>query len=167
MRIRRASESFLRENAEFAGAYLPEILESYKSFADFLKHGFAFFALEGENICGNIISNGEYNGCFIVGADTKAEYRRRGIASALLRTAIESARERGNEIIWECAEENIPSVRTAESCGMHRCGEFSSAGLNSNRKLRKINQIVSTACEIEFSKTNIGAVVRAALLIYF
>lgn len=124
MRIRRASESFLRENAEFAGAYLPEILESYKSFADFLKHGFAFFVLEGENICGNIISNGEYNGCFIVGADTKAEYRRRGIASALLRTAIESARERGNEIIWECAEENIPSVRTAESCGMHRCGEF-------------------------------------------
>ena len=96
MRIRRASESFLRENAEFAGAYLPEILESYKSFADFLKHGFAFFALEGENICGNIISNGEYNGCCIVGADTKAEYRRRGIASALLRTAIESARERGN-----------------------------------------------------------------------
>ena len=46
------------------------------------------------------------------------------IASALLRTAIESARERGNEIIWECAEENIPSVRTAESCGMHRCGDF-------------------------------------------
>lgn len=89
-----------------------------------MKHGFAFFALEGENICGNIISNGEYNGCCIVGADTKAEYRRRGIASALLRTAIESARERGNEIIWECAEENIPSVRTAESCGMHRCGEF-------------------------------------------
>lgn len=124
MRIWRASESFLRENAEFAGAYLPEILESYKSFADFLKHGFAFFVLEGENICGNIISNGEYNGCCIVGADTKAEYRRRGIASALLRTAIESARERGNEIIWECAEENIPSVRTAESCGMHRCGEF-------------------------------------------
>ena len=35
MRIRRASESFLRENAEFAGAYLPEILESYKSFAVF------------------------------------------------------------------------------------------------------------------------------------
>lgn len=124
IRIERATERFFRDNAEAASVYLPEIAESFKNLESFLKHGFAFFALDGENVCGNLIANGAYGGSYTVGADTKTEYRRRGIASALLRAAVKFAQAQGGEIIWECAEENLPSVRTVEGCGLKRCGEF-------------------------------------------
>ncbi len=122
--LRRIDPNFAANNFDFKLRLHDEILESYVSMDSFFRNGLAYIALDGDNIIANLIANGRYGNCLILGADTDEEYRQQGIAASLLLSAAQYARAHELDLIWECAECNIASVKTAEKCGFQRLYSF-------------------------------------------
>lgn len=122
--IIRLNDSFAKSNFDFITAISPEICESYRDVSKFLKNGIGYVALDGDSIIGNVLSNGVYAKAQVLGADTLIEYRRQGVATALLLSAVCDAEKHGYDLIWECVESNIPSVLTAQKCGLSLEGSF-------------------------------------------
>ena len=56
--------------------------------------------------------------------ETYEEYRKQGIASSLLLTAVRYAQANGFDLIWECVEDNLPSIKTAMKCGFRKTSSF-------------------------------------------
>lgn len=115
--IKQFDRNFTMNNLDFSIRINNEILESYQNMELFLKNGLGFAALDGDSITATLISNGNFQNCFILGAETYEEYRKRGIASSLLLTAVQYSHARNCDLVWECAESNLASVNTVEKCG--------------------------------------------------
>lgn len=115
--LKRLELEFIKDNVWFPIELKDELLESYESIELFLKNGLGFAALDNDHIIANLIANANYENCFVLGADTDEEYRMKGIASSLLLTAVQYACSNNCDLIWECAETNIASVKTVQKCG--------------------------------------------------
>lgn len=122
--IRRLDSEFVSQNETFLLCYSDEICASFDSIDDFLKNSIGYVALDGEAVIGNLLANGKYKNAYILGAETCEEYRRKGIASSLLRSAMLEANRKGFELVWECAEVNTESVLTVEKCGFKKVSDF-------------------------------------------
>lgn len=116
-KLKRIDLEFINNNTWFPIELKDELLESYESIELFLKNGLGFAALDSDHIIANLIANANYENCFVLGADTDEEYRLKGIASSLLLTAVQYAYSHNCDLIWECAETNIASVKTVQKCG--------------------------------------------------
>lgn len=115
-KLKRIDLEFINNNTWFPIELKDELLESYESIELFLKNGLGFAALDSDHIIANLIANANYENCFVLGADTDEEYRLKGIASSLLLTAVQYAYSHNCDLIWECAETNIASVKTVQKC---------------------------------------------------
>lgn len=118
----KANKAFSDQNPFFLEIFSDELSLSYQPLQKFFTHGLAYIALDnsvaGEpKIIGNIISGGHYKNQFILGADTSEAYRRKGICSSLLSLAAIDAKKNHFNLVWECATDNVPSVKTVEKCG--------------------------------------------------
>ncbi len=118
----KADKAFSDKNPCFMNSFSNELSLSYQPVQKFFTHSLAYIALDkskgGEaKIIGNIISGGHYKNQFVLGADTDESYRQRGVCSSLLFLAARDAKESRFNLVWECATDNVPSVKTVEKCG--------------------------------------------------
>lgn len=82
-------------------------------------------ALDGEHVCGYVDTEYEHWNRRLVIADIEvaAGYRRLGIGRALLRHAIDRARELGASHVWlEVTNLNAPAIHAYRSMGFTLCG---------------------------------------------
>jgi len=89
----------------------------YGSVENFLKRGFGWCILNGDQIASTcwavFVGGGEVE----IDIHTTEAYRRRGLAYLLASSFIEDCLKRGLNPIWGCWPENMPSVRLAKKLG--------------------------------------------------
>ena len=122
--IRRIDYELISGCPDFRLGLEGEILESYSSLNSFVNNGLGYAAVDGDKIIANLIANAVFSKTFVLGADTYEEYRKQGIASSLLLTAVRYAQANGFDLIWECVEDNLPSIKTAMKCGFRKTSSF-------------------------------------------
>jgi GNAT superfamily N-acetyltransferase len=96
---------------------LAEIRSMWPSEPRFHHYGFGTVAVvEGQIICWCTAEYVSPTACGI-GIATSPRYGRRGVATATAAHVLQEARARGITACWECARDNLPSVRVAEKLG--------------------------------------------------
>ncbi len=87
---------------------------------NFLKNGSGYLAFFQERYCGTAFSAAVSSEEVDIGVEVAAEYRGRGIASALVQKMCAEVIAQGKRPVWAHAEANAASMRTALRCGFIR-----------------------------------------------
>lgn len=107
-------------------AYLTaEMCSERQSAEDFLEKSFGVCLVRDDEIVGWCLS--EYNSAdrCEVGIETRADYRRRGLATVMASTLVEQALSRGiSQIGWHCYASNTASVATALKVGFEKQRDY-------------------------------------------
>ena len=90
---------------------------SWESDEQFLRNGFGFVAMEGDNICAVAFSSAVSDEEVDIGVETYEAYRRNGLAAALAQKMCEEITAGGRNPVWSHAEANSGSGSTAHKCG--------------------------------------------------
>jgi RimJ/RimL family protein N-acetyltransferase len=84
----------------------------------FLARGFGFMLLDGERAASWCLADSASGARCEVGIHTHPDYRRRGLATAVVAAAAAHALSQGyDEVGWHCGEENVGSQGVAEKVG--------------------------------------------------
>ncbi len=119
--VQRADRSLL----DRAGLEIPDdvknVLEMCGPDDDPAQVGFGFVALHEGKIAAHAVVDCIVGDAGDIGLVTAEDYRRRGLATITSAAAIEYGFSHGLKMIdWECSEDNIGSLRTAEKLGFER-----------------------------------------------
>lgn len=101
-----------------------EIRSMWKLEKKFLKNGFGYCALEGENIVAWCTAEYVSRGACGIGIETLEDYQKRGIATELCLNFVNKCRKLNITPYWDCWTRNIPSVRVAEKAGFERVSDY-------------------------------------------
>jgi RimJ/RimL family protein N-acetyltransferase len=74
---------------------------------------------EGKVVC-EAASGAPTNGCIEVGVTTAEEHRQRGLATVACAHLIGMCEALGYATWWDCAKQNIPSIKLARKLGYHK-----------------------------------------------
>ncbi|WP_242942304.1 GNAT family N-acetyltransferase [Hathewaya proteolytica] len=99
--------------------------ESWISKDDFLKNGFGFCIVNGNDIVSWCISDYVMGNKCEIGIETDEGYRKNGFATIVVSVCIKYCMENNiDHIWWHCFESNIGSQKTAEKVGFKLCKEY-------------------------------------------
>jgi RimJ/RimL family protein N-acetyltransferase len=82
-----------------------------------IQHTLGVVILHGEIIVCEAATGAPTHGLIEVGVTTAEAYRGKGFASIACARLIEMCEEEGYKTWWDCAKQNIPSVRLAKRLG--------------------------------------------------
>ena len=88
--------------------------------AAFLRNGYGYVAFDYDRCCGVAFSAAVSSEEVDIGVEVYPEYRRRGIAAALVRKMCAEINSQGKRPVWAHAETNAGSMHTALKCGFVR-----------------------------------------------
>lgn len=88
--------------------------------AAFLRNGYGYVAFDHDRCCGVAFSAAVSSEEVDIGVEVYPEYRRRGIAAALVRKMCAEINSQGKRPVWAHAETNAGSMHTALKCGFVR-----------------------------------------------
>ena len=109
-------EQISEENiSKIRGRIIPSF--SWEDRESFLKRGFGYIALEGENVCAVAFSSAISSEEIDIGVETLEEYRGNGLSSTLARRMCAHIISIGKQPVWAHASSNIGSKKTALACG--------------------------------------------------
>jgi RimJ/RimL family protein N-acetyltransferase len=119
--VQRADNSLL----ERAGLEIPEdvrdVLEMCGPGDDPAQKGFGFVAFHQGQIVAHAVVDCIVGDAGDMGLFTHEDYRRRGLATLTAAAAVEYGLAHGlNMVNWDCGEDNVGSLRTAEKLGFER-----------------------------------------------
>ena len=118
-RIKRVDEALLKN----PGLEIPEHLTSWTeinwgSTSDFFRKGFGFCMLHGKKIVSWSVADCISGDSCEIGIRTRADYRRRGLATLTAVAAVDYWLSSGfRSVGWHCDESNLPSIGVAEKVG--------------------------------------------------
>jgi RimJ/RimL family protein N-acetyltransferase len=96
------------------------IVGNWGSVAAFLERGFGAVTIHGDRVVSWSVCDCVTSDACEIGIHTAPGFRRRGLAAATAAAAAECAFSLGYARVgWQCAEDNIGSIRTAERVGFH------------------------------------------------
>lgn len=105
-----------RENvSKIEGRIIPSF--SWESSERFLKQGFGYIAHDHGRVCAVAFSAAVSSSEIDIGVETKEEYRRMGLASALANRMCEHIIGIGKKPVWAHSISNRGSMNTALNCG--------------------------------------------------
>ena len=82
-----------------------------------------FVAVNAQGVCGYVSAEDICGECYMNNLAVSGEYRRQGIAAALMARLIEASRSRGCEFLTlEVREGNVPARKLYEACGFSLVG---------------------------------------------
>jgi RimJ/RimL family protein N-acetyltransferase len=96
-------------------------VDEWGSAANFLQNGFGFCLIDGDVIVSRCMADCVSGSSCEIGIGTDPDYRRRGFAALTVTATVEFCLHRGLEHIgWHASDTNLPSQKTAETCGFER-----------------------------------------------
>lgn len=119
--IVQVNQEFIRKLQ--AGVYdNPEILSerllvSWGNFEKFLAKSVAYVATIETSIVAVIVGTARYQDVIPIDIETKAEHRKKGLASILTQFFVKECVDRGIIAQWNCVDSNIASRKTVEKAG--------------------------------------------------
>jgi GNAT superfamily N-acetyltransferase len=99
-------------------------LDSFGSVQAVLQHTLGVVILDGEMLACEAATGASTHWRIEVGVTTAEAYRRRGLATLACQRLIELGEARGYSTWWDCARQNIPSVRLARRLGYKNEREY-------------------------------------------
>jgi len=94
---------------------------NWGSTADFLQRGFGFVAIRTDKVVSWSLADCIGGDACEIGIHTLPAYRRRGLATITAAAAVDHASSLGLSLVgWQCAEDNLGSIRTAEKVGFEK-----------------------------------------------
>lgn len=108
---------FQVQKIDLALAEQVEVLTSWATINDFLKHGLGFAVLKGPEIISSCISVFASQDTLEIDLRTEEKYRRHGFATLVASAFIEGCLQSGKHPNWECFWDNEPSSSLAKKLG--------------------------------------------------
>ena len=99
-------------------------VSAFSSEENVLKHTLGVVVLHGGQVVCEAATGGLTHGRIEVGVTTHESHRQRGLASLACLRLIQMCEERGYETWWDCAKQNIPSVKLAYKLGYQNEREY-------------------------------------------
>ncbi len=96
-----------------------EIDQWWNSRDDYFSHNHGFSVIHEDEIIARCLLDSRTDLQKAIGIAVDKRFRKRGIAAAIASRMINDIISSGFEVYWECMNENLPSRKTAEKCGMH------------------------------------------------
>ncbi len=87
------------------------------------QEGIGYVAIQDNTVVARASMLFQVDGYGNISVDTKEGHRRKGLAAYLAQKTIEDTLKRGLTPIWDCAEDNLASERTAEKLGFLKVRE--------------------------------------------
>lgn len=116
--VRRIDEALLNRPGLGIPDGLRDWMDEQGSQADFLERSFGFATVHGDEIVSWALSDGVSGDTTEIGIHTAGDFRRRGLAAITTAATVEHALARGlSKVNWQCADDNVASIRTAEKVG--------------------------------------------------
>jgi GNAT superfamily N-acetyltransferase len=125
--VHRLDEVFLNRS----GLTIPDHIQGWMegnwgSTADFLQRGFGFVTLCGNECVAWSVADCRSGDACEIGIRTVEQYRRRGLAAITAAATVEYALSHGfSRVGWQCSEDNLGSIGTAEKVGFERERDYS------------------------------------------
>jgi RimJ/RimL family protein N-acetyltransferase len=132
----RLDEAFLNR----PGLTLPDHIKSWMegnwgSTADFLQRGFGTVTLCANECVAWSLADCRSGDACEIGIQTAKPYRRRGLAAITAAAAAEYALSHGfSRVGWQCSEDNLGSIGTAEKVGFVKERNYTMYGVSLNRE---------------------------------
>lgn len=120
--VYRLDEVFLNRS----GVTIPDHIKGWMegnwgSTADFLQKGFGFVTLCATECVAWSVADCRSGDACEIGIRTVEQYRRRGLAAITAAATVEHALSHGfSKVGWQCSEDNLGSIGTAEKVGFER-----------------------------------------------
>jgi len=92
-------------------------LASFGSLAKVMEQTIGMVVLEGDTVVCEAATGAPTQGRMEVGATTAESYRQRGFATSACASLIRACEARGLSTWWDCAKQNVPSVKLAQKLG--------------------------------------------------
>jgi GNAT superfamily N-acetyltransferase len=89
-----------------------------------LQNTFGILILDGDTLVCEAATGAPTHGRIEVGVTTAEPYRRQGLATIACAHLIELCEEQGYRTWWDCAKQNVPSVRLARRLGYQKQPEY-------------------------------------------
>jgi RimJ/RimL family protein N-acetyltransferase len=102
-------------------------IHEWASLDEFLEKGFGFITVYDHDVVSWCMADAVHEQACEIGIYTEARYRMRGLGAATTAAAVEFAFSRGlQKVGWHCADNNYPSIRTAERVGFELEDKYTS-----------------------------------------
>lgn len=95
-----------------------EILQWWNNFEDYLKHNTGLVAMKNDKIVGRCILDGSTDTMMAIGIAVVEKFKDKGIATSLVSEMVKHVIDSGYMPYWECMDDNYPSIKLAEKCGL-------------------------------------------------
>jgi len=125
--VHRLDEAILnRPGLEIPGHIKGWITNNWGTTADFMQRGFGFVTLHDEvgsvmQVVSWSLADCRSGDACEIGIHTTEQYRRRGLATLAAAATVEYALSNGFSTVgWQCSEDNLGSIGTAEKVGFER-----------------------------------------------
>ncbi len=118
--LRQIDEELFRRCLEIP--WCRDLVAQYRDYAQYREYGLGMVILRDGEIVSGAGSYSGYRGGIEIEVDTKAEYRRRGLAGACCARLILECRKRGWYASWDA--QNLWSVALAQKLGYHPDHEY-------------------------------------------
>ncbi len=96
----------------------------WQSKDDFLKNGYGKVILNNDHPVSICYSSCVVNGVSEIDIATLPHYQGKGLAKAVAEAFIEESIKNGIQANWDCFEENVPSLKTANNLGFIKVKEY-------------------------------------------
>ncbi|HYA57245.1 MAG TPA: GNAT family N-acetyltransferase [Thermoplasmata archaeon] len=100
---------------QIQGSVIPQLF--WDSPGDFLRSGVGFSLLMGKRVVSTCFSSFIIGRQLELGAETRREYRNRGLSIFPATAMVDHCLANGYEPVWACRKENLPSFKLAEKLG--------------------------------------------------
>lgn len=117
--IKAIDETFINQRQIKGISFIEdEILTWWDSFEEYLSNNMGLVAVRYDKIVGRCLLDGKTETLMAIGIAVKDKHKGNGVASALASTMINHIIEHGYSPYWECMDDNEPSIKIAEKCGL-------------------------------------------------
>jgi len=111
-------------SAESKKYLLSKVSEFWDSLDAFLRIGFGYVVLVGDEIASLCFSGFVAGNIYVIDIETKESHRRKGYAEVVSQAFVKNCIDMHLHPHWDCMAENTASLRLAEKLGFTKCNEY-------------------------------------------
>ncbi len=120
--VHRIAEALLNRPGLIIPRPVKDWMEEWGSITNFLERGFGFVTIHDDSnkVVSWSLADGISGNTCEIGIFTISAFRRRGLATITTAAVVDYALSNGWMVGWDCAEDNLNSIRTAEKVGFEK-----------------------------------------------
>ncbi|MGN0483085.1 MAG: GNAT family N-acetyltransferase [Lachnospiraceae bacterium] len=121
--IERVTSDFLKKGYHDTELILDEIKQAYGDDNVDFEYNIMYAAIKDQTVVARADMLFHDNGYGNISVHTQESHRRKGLSAYLTQKIIEDTKNLGLIPIWDCAQDNLASEKTAEKCGFQKIRE--------------------------------------------